>query len=128
VFRDAFPIVYTRDLKRSVDFYCDVLGFERGYRFPDGGDAEFVVVRLGDSALALSATGAEHTLLGRRVGDGIRFELCVYTDDVDAAVRALRERGTDVLREPEDMEWGERMAYVTDPDGNPVHIAQRLRR
>ncbi len=24
------------------------------------------------------------------------------------------------------MPWGERMAYVADPDGNPVHLAMRL--
>ena len=29
-----------------------------------------------------------------------------------------------VLAEPEDMPWGERMAYVSDPDGNPVALAQ----
>ncbi len=126
MFRDAFPIVYTRDLGRSLAFYRDALGFEPGYRFPDDGEPQFVVVGLGSFELALSATGGEHSLLRRRVGDDIRFELCVYTNDVDAAVSALRGRGVEVLREPEDMEWGERMAYVSDPDGNPVHIALRL--
>jgi len=27
-----------------------------------------------------------------------------------------------VLREPEDMPWGERIAAVADPDGNPVAL------
>ena len=126
MFRDAFPIVYTRDLERSLAFYRDALGFMPGYRFPDDGEPQFVVVRLDSLELALSATGDEHRLLRRPVGEEIRFELCVYTDDVEEAVRVLRERGIEVLREPEDMEWGERMAYVVDPDGNPLHIAQRL--
>jgi len=30
------------------------------------------------------------------------------------------------MREPEDMQWGERMAAVLDPDGNEVFIGQRL--
>ena len=28
-----------------------------------------------------------------------------------------------VLREPADMPWGERVAYVSDPDDNPVALA-----
>jgi lactoylglutathione lyase len=28
-----------------------------------------------------------------------------------------------VPADSEDMPWGERMAYVTDPDGNPVALA-----
>ena len=27
-----------------------------------------------------------------------------------------------MLAEPADQVWGERVAYVEDPDGNPVHI------
>ena len=31
--------------------------------------------------------------------------------------------GATVLREPADMSWGERVAYVTDPEGNLVSLA-----
>jgi lactoylglutathione lyase len=50
----------------------------------------------------------------------------VYTDDVDEAVADLRDRGYEVLLEPVDQPWGERMAYVADPDGNPVMICAEL--
>jgi lactoylglutathione lyase len=46
--------------------------------------------------------------------------LFVYVDDVDAAVALL---AAPVLRAPEDMFWGERVAWVADPDGNPVALA-----
>jgi lactoylglutathione lyase len=42
--------------------------------------------------------------------------------DVDAFVNALSEAGVTLLAEPADQLWGERVAYVEDPDGNPVHI------
>lgn len=57
------------------------------------------------------------------VGEGVRFEMFIYVDDVDSAVDDLRASGAAVLREPADMPWGERVAYVTDPDGNPVALA-----
>ena len=61
---------------------------------------------------------------GAPVGDGVRFELFVYVDGVDRLVEEMRAAGLTVLREPTDMPWGERVAYVTDPDGNPVALAQ----
>jgi lactoylglutathione lyase len=42
--------------------------------------------------------------------------------DVDAFVGELQHAGVAVLAEPADQVWGERVAYVEDPDGNPVHI------
>jgi lactoylglutathione lyase len=60
---------------------------------------------------------------GGALGDGVRFEMFVYVDEVDSAVKRLRDSGTSVLREPADMPWGERVAYVADPDGNPVALA-----
>jgi lactoylglutathione lyase len=47
----------------------------------------------------------------------------VYVDDVDEAVAQLRGADGRVLKEPEDMFWGERVAWVADPDGNPVALA-----
>ncbi len=124
-FRDAFPIVYTRDVGRSLAFYRDARGFEQKYRWPPQGDGDFVVLTLGEFELGIAAASAPRELLGREPGDALRFELCVYCDDVDAAVAGLRARGAEVLREPKDMPWGERMAYVADPDGNPVQLAAR---
>jgi len=37
----------------------------------------------------------------------------------------LRDAGVEVGNEPEDMEWGERMASVLDPDGNEIYLGQR---
>jgi lactoylglutathione lyase len=64
-------------------------------------------------------------LAGVEPGQGPRHELFVYVDDVDHTVSELRAEGTSVLREPTDMPWGERVAFVTDPEGNVVSLAAR---
>lgn len=110
-FRDAFPILHTRDLERLATFYCDELGFERGYRFPETGPTAFLVVKLGELAIGLTQSD--------EVG---RTDFWYYTDDVDAAVARLREHGATVVEEPHDREWGERLASIRDPDGNLLHI------
>ncbi len=55
-------------------------------------------------------------------GEGL-YLLSLAVDDLDATLAELRERGTRVLLDADDMPWGERVAYVTDPDGNPVALA-----
>jgi len=66
---------------------------------------------------------APRELIGVEVGEHPRFELFVYVDDVDRCVEQLQATGAAVLRDPEDMFWGERVGYVADPEGNPVALA-----
>jgi lactoylglutathione lyase len=62
-------------------------------------------------------------LAGVEPGPGPRHELFVYVDDVDARVADLRAAGATIVREPADMPWGERVAFVADPEGNLVSLA-----
>jgi lactoylglutathione lyase len=47
----------------------------------------------------------------------------VYVDNVDDTLAALRDADVRLLKGPQDMFWGERVAWVADPDGNPVALA-----
>ncbi|MEK8108767.1 VOC family protein [Micromonospora sp. M12] len=111
----------TLDLPRLIAFYRDVVGFELTYRFPEEGDPEFVALRLGSSELGLAANPEAGD-----PADSHRWELCVYADDCDAAVGALRSGGATVTEEPVDQPWGERSARVRDPDGNRLLVLSRL--
>jgi lactoylglutathione lyase len=111
-FRDAFPIFHTADLARAVAFYCERLGFDERYRF---GDA-FVLLGLGPFALGLTPV--------EEIEPAGRASLWLYCDDVDAEIEALRQAGVEISREPQEMEWGERMASVRDPDGNEIYLGQ----
>jgi lactoylglutathione lyase len=115
--------VYTRDVRVSAEFY-ERLGFSRQYQFPPGSDEPgYVGMRRDESDLGVVHESSPRDLIGQTMGDGPRFELFVYVDDVDDTVARMRDASVTILREPEDMPWGERVAYVTDPDGNPVTLA-----
>jgi lactoylglutathione lyase len=120
----AFPIIHTPEVKRSAAFYAERLGFHEIFRMPPGDDAGYIGLELEDSRLGIVDEAWPAERIGARRGDAPRFELWVYVDDVDATVAQMREADVPVLAEPEDMPWGERMAYVSDPDGNPVALAQ----
>ena len=121
--RRAFPVIYTRDVERAVDFYAGLLGFEEQYRFPAHGEAGYVGLRRDQADLGIVHESSPQQMIGATMGDGPRFELFVYVDDVDASIESMRTAGVTVLRDADDMPWGERVAFVSDPDGNPVTLA-----
>src|SRR5438477_13126880 len=114
----AFPVVYSRDVRRAAAFYA-LLGFEQRYQFPLEGEPGYVSLGRDESAVGIVHESSPQRMIGARMGDGPRFEMFVYVEDVDAALAQLCANDVPVLREPEDMPWGERIAIVADPDGNP---------
>jgi lactoylglutathione lyase len=113
----AFPVVVATDVAATAAFY-ERLDFERHFELPG-----YVGLRRGTYEVAV-VDAAWPEQYGLSFGEGVRFEMFVYVDAVDRLVDELRSDGVTVLREPADMPWGERVAYVTDPDGNPVALAQ----
>ena len=122
MFRDCLPNLYCADLDAALRFYRDLLGFTESFRYPRDGPLQHVELRLGGTTIALSTPEA---LAGYGLVPATRgepFELAVRADDVDRATEQLRAAGVPVLREPWDASNGQRVAYVTDPDGNRVHL------
>ena len=115
--------MYVHDVRRALRFYVDLLGAEQRYQFPPNGEAVYVGLRLGEAELGIVHESSPQQLIGQRIGDGPRFELFVYVDDVDASVASMQEADVAVLRQPEDMPWGERLAFIADPEGNPITLA-----
>lgn len=116
-----FPIIATPDLDRLLAFYRDALGGRVSYEYPGGGEKPvYVALELGASQLGL---GLEHDI--PTGPDGQRVSLWVYVDDCDAVVQRLRGAAAEVVEEPVDQPWGERVAMVRDPDGNLVRVASR---
>jgi lactoylglutathione lyase len=118
----AFPVVFASSVEATSSFY-ESLGFERHFQLPPSGEAGYVGLRRAGHELAVVTREWPQQQYSLTVRDGVRFEMFVYVDDVDNHVERLRGERSTVLSEPADMPWGERVAYVTDPDGNPVALA-----
>ena len=107
--------------------FWERLGFTQFVQLPAEVDPGYVGLRRDGAELAVTAREWARDQYGLALGDGPRFEMFVYTDDVDTLIAALRAEGLIVLRDPADMPWGERIATVADPDGNPVALANQAR-
>ena len=119
----AFPVLHAEDVEAVAAFYGR-LGFCEHVRLPspDGRPGYIGLTRDG-AELAVTHVDSPRVLAGVQPGPGPRGELFVYVDDLDGAVDALRDTAT-VHREPADMPWGERLAFLADPEGNLVSLAQ----
>jgi lactoylglutathione lyase len=122
----ALPVVYATNVERAAQFW-ELLGFRRHFQLPPEGDPGYVGLHSDESSAEVAVTSAEWAKdrYGLSLGDGPRFEMYLYVPKLDAIVSQLAGAGVPIMREPEDMPWGERIATVADSDGNPVTLCQQ---
>ncbi len=120
-----YVVLVVAELERSLHFYTEVLGLALGHR-----SGAFAQLDTGRTRIALYERAAMSRVVGipltapdpRAAG----FELGFKVDDVDAAVAAFAAAGAEVVCAPTDRDWGQRTAYLRDPDGHLVELAQAL--
>jgi catechol 2,3-dioxygenase-like lactoylglutathione lyase family enzyme len=120
--------IYSADVVRSVEFYRS-LGFEETFRTPREGTPIHVELELAGfkaGIAAVTSAMADHGLDLDLSKPGRGIEIALWTDDTDAAFARLTAAGARVLSEPHDWLDGTlRVAWVADPDSNPIELVQR---
>jgi len=117
--------VYSHDVLRLVGFY-ERLGFREAFRTPKQGTPVHVelgldgfTVGIADVEAAIADHGLSPNLGGRPV------EIVLWTDDVDRDYARLTDEGAPSLSAPHDFLSDLRLAWVADPDGNPIQLVQK---
>ena len=126
MFRRPQVILFSPDLPRAVAFYTS-LGFRETFRVPVDGDPIHVDLALDGYTIGIASVASTRDDHGLDpVAEGQRAAVILWTDDVRTAYKALADAGAPALAAPH--RWLERLliAWVADPDGNPVQIVQRL--
>lgn len=114
------PILLTPDLDRLLAFYSTLLGAVEVERFPAEGPACYVGLQVGGADLGLTAGAAVPT------GSPGRVLLSIDVPDVDALLPRVVELGGSAPGPANDMPWGQRVAHISDPDGNALNLTQQL--
>jgi glyoxylase I family protein len=124
VFHSPQINLYVEDVPRSVAFY-ERLGFAESFRTPAAGQPIHVELVLDGFKLGIAAVASARADHGLDVSpEGNAAELCLWTDDTDAAYAALLSYGATAMSEPHDWLDRLRVAWVADPDGNPIELVQ----
>jgi glyoxylase I family protein len=125
-FRDPQVVLFSPDVRRAAAFY-QRLGFVETFRVPTEGEPVHVDLALGAYVLGIASVDSTRDDHGiDALPSGQRAAVVLWTDDVPAAVDRLVADGAPALQAPH--EWLGRLliAWVADPDGNPVQLVQRL--
>ena len=127
-FKKLTPNLVVANVERSLTFYVDVLGFERGFTVPEESPFVFGSVTSGpveiffnDAATAIKEYPA---FAGKPIGaTGTMFV------EVDEDVNALHDRikpRVKVTMPPVTQFYGMREFAIEDPDGYVITFAQRI--
>lgn len=123
--RELFPIINVDAIAPVQAFYETVFGASVDYLFPETGDPVYVTLRIGDSSLAIGQ-GTGRALYGQTPlpATGHAIDLCIYVPDLHAATIAAPTAGGTVVVSPTETPWGERVAYLSDPQGTMLLVIQ----
>jgi predicted enzyme related to lactoylglutathione lyase len=118
----AYASVFVSDQDRALDFYTNVLGFEKGAENPTPDGPRFLTVALDgqDFQLVLwpGTPGQAQPVQGR-----IPAAYTIETRDVRQAVEALTARGVKFDSGVVEYPWGY-LAGFQDPDGNRLQLRE----
>lgn len=118
-FARSAPVLQVRDVVKSAAYYKEKLGFSAG-RF--WGDPPcFCIVGRGSVTIFLDQAREDAPLPVNQY-----WAAYVYVDDVDAYLEELKGQAVDIVRGPENTDYGCRDFDVKDPDGHIVCFGQDL--
>ena len=112
-----------QDLDRSLDFYCNKLGFRRAFHLDREGTPSpwIVYIQMAPGHFIELFPGGQGENQPRPVGYN---HFCLLVDDMAATLKELQARGLPIVGEPVrglDKNW---QYWLKDPDGNSIELMQ----
>lgn len=109
------------DMKKSLDFYCNGLGFTHAFSLKnDRGEPWIEYLKVCDGQfIELFYPGTNYSSQ-----NGSYMHLCLQVDDCVKTSEELEKKGIDVWQKPKQGADRNYQCWISDPDGHPVEIMQ----
>jgi uncharacterized glyoxalase superfamily protein PhnB len=123
--REMTASLTVKDLRHSVAWYRDLLGFTVDREMERDGKLRAVALKAGAIRILLNQDdGAKG--FDRIKGEGFSFQF-ITSQSVDDIADRVKAHGGSLDTEPADMPWGVRMFRLRDPDGFKFAISSERR-
>jgi uncharacterized glyoxalase superfamily protein PhnB len=110
------PSLAVRNMKQTIQFYRDSLGFEIGMTFPDADNPEYA--DLSKDGMVLMFIPAENIGIGGKEKLGVGVNIYMQIDgDIDRYYNELKDKGAKIVVDIKDEPYGIRDFTVEDIDG-----------
>jgi catechol 2,3-dioxygenase-like lactoylglutathione lyase family enzyme len=117
--------LFVEDLDAARAFYRDVLALDLAFE-----DENASAYKLGAVLVnLLTVSAAREQIAPAKVADpdaGVRVQLAITVDDIDAECAALAAKGVTLVNGPENQPWGMRTSCFADPAGHLWELAQPI--
>jgi uncharacterized glyoxalase superfamily protein PhnB len=118
------PGLTVNDLKKSIRFYTEGLGFGLDPRPNMQQEGRFAMLVAGNASLGL---GQDDFAKGRDRVKGTGMRLWIETSqDIRALSEQVKRAGYSLDSEPEKMPWGPLAFSLTDPDGFKLTVSEEM--
>ena len=118
------PTLAVRNMKETIAFYQNSLGFKMGMCFPDATNPEYA--DLSRDGVVLMFIPAENLGIGKEEKLGIGVNLYMEIDgDIDEYYNELKKSGVKIVADIKDEPFGIRDFTVEDPNGYQLTFNRR---
>jgi len=122
------PNLVVRDVEASMEFYCRVLGFQRGQTVPEQAPYVFGIVTNGAVEIFFNdqkAVAAEHPDLGTRPVGGA-LTLYIEVQGIEGLFKNVQKHGVRITMPMKEQFYGMREFGMEDPEGWEITFAERM--
>ena len=115
------PQLRTTDLRASLRFYTEVLGFRIAFNYEDF----YVGIRAGAQTFHLKQVDEPDPSIAW-VEEGGHFHLYLETDGVAAFAAGLKARGVPLVKDVHETPWNTREVILRDDQGHTLYLGEPL--
>jgi uncharacterized glyoxalase superfamily protein PhnB len=120
---DISPLLAVRNMKETVEFYKNSLGFKMGMTFPDADNPEYADLSK-DGMVLMFIPAQNHGIgSGEKLGIGVNIYMNI-DGDIDEYYNELKNRNVRIAVEIKDEPYGVRDFTVEDIDGYKLTFSQ----
>ena len=123
------PNLIVRDVAASMDFYCRVLGFQRGQTVPEQAPYVFGIVTNGSVEIFFNdqkAVAAERPeLAGRPIAGALT--LYIEVEGIEELLKTVQQHGVKITMALKEQFYGVKEFGMEDPEGWEITFAERMK-
>ena len=124
----VIPYLFYNDVAGAVQWLEDKFGFKKRFEMPGpDGSIMHADMTMDDGVIMMGRASEEAESKSPSELAAVHQSLYVYVADVDAHFEHANKAGAQIVLEPEDMFWGDRMYAVKDLEGHHWSFAQHIK-
>ena len=120
------PYLFYEDVASALEWLSTAFGFVEHLRFTDDvGSVTHAEMRLSDGVIMLGDPGESYENPSHH--DHLYSSLVVYVDALDDHFSRAKGAGAEIISEPADTPYGDRMYSAKDPEGHRWDFCQHIK-